>query len=296
MAEAFDAANQGAARKSMKIIATMPVRNEAWCVAPSIRVAMKWCDEIVVLNHCSVDGTADILQALKYEFDGRLHVMNEPDPVWNEAAYRQRLLAKARERGATHVALVDADEMLTANLVPLIRPGIEHMAPATCLMLRWLCLWRSVTKYRSDDSEFGRAMIPVVFRDAPQVSYESRAGYPLHTRMPRLRTPYEWPPGAQGAVLHFQHASWPRLLAKQALYKMNDLLLWDQPAGEINRRYDPTVSEAGLELTKLPAAFAHPGIAELAIDAPPWQEAECQRLHRKHGAGKLAGLDLYGVV
>ena len=67
----------------MKIVATMPVRNGAWCVTQSIRVALSGCDEIAIFDHCSVDGTSAMLRAMRDEFADHLHVLTETDPVRN---------------------------------------------------------------------------------------------------------------------------------------------------------------------------------------------------------------------
>ena len=46
---------------AMNLVAVMPLRNEAWIVGLSARVALKWCDGLVCLLHASTDGTADII-------------------------------------------------------------------------------------------------------------------------------------------------------------------------------------------------------------------------------------------
>ena len=50
----------------------MPVRNEAWCLGLTARAALKWCDELVILDHASNDATGEnILLPLEEEF-GRI--------------------------------------------------------------------------------------------------------------------------------------------------------------------------------------------------------------------------------
>src|SRR3954468_875088 len=97
----------------MRLIATLPARNEDWCLGLSVRAALRWCDAVVVLNHASSDRTAKILCDVVAEVGNRLRVIHEPNPEWSEMSHRQRLLDEARSMGATHIAIVDADEVLT---------------------------------------------------------------------------------------------------------------------------------------------------------------------------------------
>src|SRR5580704_9704047 len=100
----------------MNLIAVMPARNEAWVVGCSLRIALLWCDEVIVLDHASTDRTAEIVAEIAEQNPGRVHVISESCADWPEMSHRQRLLETARQQKATHVAIVDADEVLTGNL------------------------------------------------------------------------------------------------------------------------------------------------------------------------------------
>lgn len=113
----------------MQLTGLMLARNESWACGLSARAALMWCDRLVALNHASTDGTGRILAEVGAEHPGRVTILNEPDPVWYEMAYRQRLLDAARAEGATHCAIVDADEVLTFNLTRRIRPIISRVRP-----------------------------------------------------------------------------------------------------------------------------------------------------------------------
>ena len=93
----------------MKLISTMPVRNEAWVVGLSARVALMWCDELVILNHHSTDSTVEIIAELQRAEPGRVHLISTPDAQWNEMQHREMMLDLARGKGATHIAIVDAE-------------------------------------------------------------------------------------------------------------------------------------------------------------------------------------------
>src|SRR5215475_9209519 len=104
----------------MKLTAIMPVRNEEWILGLSARVALEWCDELVVLNHCSFDRTHAILEEISRE-TGRVRFAAHNTSQWREMEHRQQLLDIARHYEATHIALIDADEVLCADSLPGIR-------------------------------------------------------------------------------------------------------------------------------------------------------------------------------
>lgn len=284
----------------MKIVATMPARNEGWIIGASARVALQWVDALIVLQHGMDSGTACMIVDLSREYGERVIVMGELNPEWNEAEYRQRMLGKAREEGATHIALIDADEMLTANLLPRIRTMAEQMTPAECLKLPWIQAWRSIAQYRADETTFGRARVPCLFRNSPELSFQPRAGnYQIHTRIPKGAMVRPHLDREDGGVLHFQHANWDALLAKQALYKMVERLRWPHiGVDEINNRYNGTVNEDGLQLKMIPDEWVdyRAAVPAINVDREPWQRAECKRLWEQHGAKAFEGLDLFGVV
>ena len=101
----------------MLLTALMPVRNEDWIIGFSLRAALQWCDNAVAINHASTDRSAEIIEEIQRE-TGRVTVLNEPDPKWDEMNHRQRMLDEGRRIGGTHFAIVDADEVITGHLVP----------------------------------------------------------------------------------------------------------------------------------------------------------------------------------
>ena len=139
----------------MNLIALMPACNEAWILGLSLRVALRWCDSVVVLNHASTDCTAGILDAISDEHPNRVAILNVEDPTWNEMLHRQAMLDVARRLGATHCAIVDADEVLTSNLVGLIKIQLEQLAPGGFLQVPMRNMWRAHDWTREDPFDLG---------------------------------------------------------------------------------------------------------------------------------------------
>ncbi len=299
----------------MKIVAIMPARNEDWILGLSARALLHWVDDLVILDHASTDGTAEILLDLEAECS-RVTVLRESDPVWREMSHRQRLLDKARELNATHVVTIDADEVLSANLLPHARAIVEDIPPGSVLQLPWITCRDSIHQQHRTGL-WAEQFASAGFVDHPLYHWRPRSGYDFHQRAPmgRPEVPFKPIKHHAGGILHLQYSSRRRLLAKQALYKMTEVIRWPKRDDEklesylatINGRYNWSVygtptslpTPAVFDLAEVPAEWwsGYVGLMHhLHVDAEPWQEAECQKLWREHGSAKFAGLDLFGVV
>lgn len=277
----------------------MPLRNEAWIVGLSARVVLKWADHLVCLLHASTDRTEEIVEEVAAEHPGRVTILRESDSTWREMAHRQALLTAARELGATHVAITDADEVLTGNLLPIVRHQIELLRPGCYIEAGMPCMWRSLTEYRIDGRIWsGRQDLVLAFADAPGCSWKPIGGYDHHHRNPlgsqrsgRLLSP--------GGVMHLQWCSWRRLTAKHAWYQMHERLRYpEKDVRKIAFLYGLAPDELGLRTSEAPAAWWLPYadlLHHVDLAAEPWHEAECRRLLDQHGAAMFRGLNLHGV-
>ncbi len=287
----------------MHLIGLMPARNEDWIIGLTTRAALLWVDELVVLNHCSTDDTAKILADVQNEYPGRVTILEDNIPVWREMAHRQRLLETARERGASHIALVDADEILTGNSVDSIRQHIEKTPAGEVMQLAWHCLWKSPYNYCSVSRHWAHAWVSFAFRDQANFHWETRNGYDFHHRHPMESLWGDYRPvlRSDGGLMHLQFVQWARLLSKQALYKMTEVLRWPEreTISRINAKYDAASDESGaFQKTATPDVWWErysKWMFYLNPQKEPWQVGECRRLMREHGAAKFAGLNLYGI-
>ena len=123
----------------MRLIGLMPVRNEDWILGLTARAALMWCDALVILDHASTDQTNQIAyESQRDNSQKEIAYLREDDPTWHEQAHRQRMLEVARKMKATHIVTIDADELLTGNLLPDIRDMIEVLSPGEVLQLPWI--------------------------------------------------------------------------------------------------------------------------------------------------------------
>lgn len=300
----------------MKIVGLMPCRNEDWCLALTARAALMWCDALIIADHASTDNTPEIIDELQIEYQGRVVRKTFHDKEWQEMLHRQMLLITARSyHSATHIAIVDADELLTGPLLHTMRNHIAALPRTGILELPQICIRGELTRMHSN-GVWAEQHTPIVFADEPALKWENAAdGYAHHHRAPSGRplVPFRPIHRREGGIMHLQFLDDRRLRAKQALYKFQEVLRWPgrKTAAQINQQYGYAIygcdiakpvprGDGGWQLfAPVPAAWWEPYrelMRHLHPEAIPWQLAECQKLWAEHGAGKFAGLDLFGVV
>lgn len=298
----------------MKLIGMMPVRNEDWCLGLSLRVALMWCDEMVLLNHASTDQSEDIMREVSREHPGRVCISRNMDGTWKEFEHRQVLLQMARQHGATDLAIVDADEVITPNLtaigpwpwvngdwppIGLYEPGYGQIIQLPGYNLR-----NGINQYHNN-GVWGNRWFSTTFRDDPALGWQ---GEGFHHREPhgmRLK-PYQF---NHGGVMHLWGASERRLIAKHALYKITERIMDPRKdVAQIDHMYSLAIHGSNAPSYGTPATWTYADVPEgwwkpyahlmkhLHLDAVPWQEAECKRLVDKYGRDWFTGLDLFGVV
>lgn len=303
----------------MKLIGLMPVRNEAWILGLSLRAALQWCDAAVVFQHACTDNTQEIIWDVEEEHPGKIINMSSSLEDWHEMAQRESMLVKAREFGATHLALIDADEILTGNMLhenaSNVRLNILEMPKGHILQLPLYNLRGSLDRYHSNGI-WGKRWLSVAFADDPKLSW---SGDKFHAREPRypdnrLLKPYRPIQQGEGGTLHLWGASERRLVARHALYKCVERIRYpDKPVQDIERMYNlwrsPEDSRVmwpdHLEFQK-PWTYANVPLewwtahgmrdSLIELNGELWQEAEVRRLVHEHGIQTFQHLDLFGVA
>lgn len=295
------------------IVALLLVRSEDWILGLSLRALLLWADKVIVLLHACTDLSSDIVaQVIRENDKGRVILLREFDQHWHEMRDRQQLLEWARGAGATHLALVDADEILTGNLLPNIRDMVEQIPPRSILQLPWVCLARGIDRYYAAGYWYN-SWISCGCADASELHWSSaeRGGYDFHQREPMgtrftafrpvQQSPH--PSDHGGGLLHLQFVSERRLRAKQFAYELTERLRWPgrDSIAVINKRYGLAVYQsdpAKVATAAVPeewlAAYA-PLMKHLHIDAEPWQIEWCRKIVRDH-PGIEKGLDDFGVL
>lgn len=288
----------------MKLIGLMPCRNEAWVLGLSARVALLWCDELVIGLHACTDQSASIARGIAVDNPHRVQIIFAEDSKWDEMAQRQALLETARHRNPTHIAIVDADEILCGPTVPQIRGLIESSLDGTRAVVPLYNLRNGIQSYHANGL-WGNRITTLAFKDGPHLRW---SGDNYHHREPRGQELFsnQRIDQGEGGVMHLWGASERRLIAKHALYKVNERLRWpDKDVRQIDFMYSQALIGG---LRENPKDWKYAGVPlewwlpyaqwmhYLDVDAEPWQEAEVRRLVAEHGREMFAGLNLFGIA
>jgi hypothetical protein len=290
----------------MRLIGMMPCRNEDWVLSLSARAALRWCDALAILDHVSTDRTPQIIDELRTEFPGRVHSFRTSDSEWHEMEHREALVQFARSYAPTHLAIIDADEVLTGNLLESIRTTVEAMPRGWMLQLPGYNLRGGLDRYHANGI-WGHRWFSVAYIDDPRLGWR---GDRFHQREPGGAFALRWMQRVSqghGGVMHLWGASERRLRAKHAAYKMIETLRWpNKPKAEIEQLYSLAFAPAAnrnfeqdWRYADVPAEWWEPYGAlrsMVELEAVPWQEEMCRKLLAEHGAERFAGLDLLGVV
>lgn len=207
----------------MKIIALLPVKNEAWVLRHCLQ-SLSFCDEIIAIDDNSTDTTRTILK----EFNCTIIPFKTDTAVgWSEYAIRNHLLQVAREQGATHIVAIDGDEMFSDAFVLEARTILSTLQEGESLSLSWLDI--------KNDKEILTPTITKVFACADNRTNQYQPGFIHIPRVPdtlkikELALPY--------AVIHFQHLNQKRHEYKKIWYMMSEFEKGTRSALRINTTY-----------------------------------------------------------
>lgn len=288
--------------KPMKIVGIMLVRNEDWVIGASLRAALEWCDEVLVAMHACDDKTPAIVHEIAEEVGSHrmAGALFEKDKHWNEMDMRQNTLAMARFMGATHIAIIDGDEILTHNWLPRIRAAFEALKPKQTLEVPMVAVWSDVDHHRVGDPVWSEAWLTLGFCDNLDLTWKPAGdGYQHHNRPPHGVTQrVRFGERGDGGVMHLQFANPRRLLAKHVLYRMVDHLRWPgrESVEQLNWKYDQALRPGG-RLEQIPESWWGSWRKDLVSTiGVPYQESEVLRLVNAHGRRAFEGLDLKGFA
>lgn len=288
----------------MKLVAMTPLRNEAWVAGFSVRATLMWADAVVAINHASTDETRDILSDIAREHPGRLLWEDVPSNSWAEMDHRQKMLETARGEGATHVAIVDADEIACGSTIGEMRRLISETPAWNILQLPIYNMRGSIERYHKTGI-WGNRTVSVAFADQPQFNWQ---GDQFHHREPFGVPELQHQPLRQGAggIMHLWGVTERRLIAKHQTYKLTERLRWpEKSAAKIDAYYNWAIYESASvmqygewEFSKTPAEWLDP-YRDLMDryyrpESTPWQEAYARELYRQ-SPERFEGLDLFGL-
>jgi glycosyltransferase involved in cell wall biosynthesis len=280
----------------MKIIALVPVRNEAWVLEHSLASLSGFCDVVIVNDQMSTDATRDICR----RFPKVVLLESKPADTVGRLPQqaRWRLLDAARNYdGRNLLWCTDADELVPPSLARAsFARDAGQLVPGRAIECRVYNLWKSMTRYRQDLSLYGPNWKAVAFVDDRSVDF-SRGTRPLHE--PRI--PVDDDAAVFRAddvpILHLQWAIWNRNQMKQAWYRCVELLNGRLTALELNELYQGTLPIWYVHTEAVPDEWLAdmtlpPASADLE---PSWHEREILAWFDERGVELFEPLEIWHV-
>lgn len=289
----------------MRLIGLMLARNEDWVIGMSARAALRWVDALVIFDHASTDRTPEIMYEIMSEYKGRVFCLSNKDAdKWDEMDHRQETLLEARSQGATHIAIIDADEVLISNMVDVIRPMIQSLRQDQVLDLPMYTCWKSLDRYRNDNSIWSNGIISLAFKDSLSVNWKKAGdGYQHHNRVPYGMPWVRHAPFRKehGGVMHLQHSNWRRCRAKQFWYRVMEAVRWPgrKTAKEVNDTYNQALDETNIRLSPVPNSWweGYLGFLDhVSFDGIPWYEEDIKRFWRENDPHLFDNIEIPGEI
>lgn len=256
----------------MKIIALLPVRNEAWILPHSLACLSAFCDVVLVNDQSSEDESRDICRQFP-----KVVLLESPERLICEQA-RWQLLDAARDYDGCNVLwCTDADELMSPVLATqFLDARRDELKPGTVVECLYYHLWNRADRFRVDGQKYAPYWKEIGLRDDRHMDFTRTQRLPLH----EPRVPLEGAAGRLRAanlpVLHLQWLLAERNQMKQAWYRCRELMDGSKTAAAINALYSGTLPGRRVRTEALPPAWVEGlGFPDLAVDrVPSWQERD----------------------
>lgn len=286
----------------MKIVGIMLSRGNGWILGLSARVALKWCDTLIIHDKGSLGNTEQVVHELLASEQNRIKLMETRDPGEESASDYNVMLELARSERATHIAFLNPEEALSSNLLPAIRQHIQFLELGQMLELPMIACWKSFKKYRNDKSPWSTVDQPIAFRDSPSIHWRESSSnkdeiYPQGIVWGSFRPISR----VKGGILNLERVNWRNFRAKHHLRRMRESLKWlgDGEIEKANHRFKALLDEAGIKLSKIPASWwtEYLDLFEYVLmSGKSWYESEATKLWSENDAMLFEGIEVPGEV
>jgi hypothetical protein len=277
----------------MKVIALLPVRNEAWVLRHSLACLSAFCDAVLVSDQASTDRSRDICR----EFSNVVLLESPTAQICEQA--RWTLWDAAREyTGDKLIWCTDADELVSPQLVrAFLERDRDRLTPGTIVDCLYYHAWNSPARYRTGGGAYGPHQKPIAVVDDGRIDYSRARALPLHEERVPIAPDAMRLQADDVPVLHLQWLLPRRNQVRQAWYRVREWIQQERSAAAINEFYSRTLPEQSVETAPIPAAWLE-GVTlpDLAVDREPsWQEAELLAWFEERGPEFFEPLEIWHV-
>jgi hypothetical protein len=276
----------------VKVIALLPIKNEAWVLEHTLACLSSFCDVVLVNDQQSQDGS----RAIGRRFPKVVWIDSPESQICEQA--RWRLWDVARQYDGTNLLwCTDADELVSPSLAGRFIQQ-SQLAEGTVVDCLYCHSWNSPARYRTGLGQYTPYWKPVAIVDDRRVNYDRTRDLPLHEERvpispdsPRVR--------ADGVtVLHLQWLLPNRSQMRQAWYRCREWIHGGRSAAAINDFYSITLPSWYVQTAPIPQDWlAGVTLPSTTIDAEPsWQEAEIVGWFNDRGVEFFEPLEIWHVA
>jgi hypothetical protein len=278
----------------VKVIALLPVKNEAWVLEHTLACLSGFCDVVLVSDQRSEDRSREI---------GRQF----PKVVWIESSESQistqarwQLWDAARQYDGTNILwCTDADELVSPRLAGrFLEQHKARLVAGTVIDCLYSHFWDGPTRYRTGLGSYAPYWKPVAIVDDRRVNYDRSRTLSIHEERvplgpdsPRVR--------ADGVpVLHLQWLLPNRSQIRQAWYRCHEWMHAGSSAATINHSYSVTLPTRHVPTAPIPHDWLD-GVTlpDTAIDAAPsWAEADILGWFNERGVEFFEPLEIWHIA
>jgi glycosyltransferase involved in cell wall biosynthesis len=279
----------------VKLIALMPVRNEAHILPATLACLEQFCDHIILSDHQSTDNTKEIARSFT-----KVILIDNTTPQTGAEHGRPALFEAARQFEGNNLLLcLDADEIAPPAIFQGLKAAVaERFEPGTFFTLWWVQLWRGLTHYRADESVWSNSYVPMMLYDDRRQDHWGDRHFLHGGRLPTISDPTRLVKLEGFPVLHLQWAYWDRTQFKQARYRMLEYIQAEFANTEaINAKYAITLGDEYEGVAPVPTAWLE-GVhfpADLMNIQPCWQYDDVLAMLERHGIARFEPLQIWHI-
>ena len=277
----------------MKIIALLPVKNEAWVLPHTFGCLSSFCDVILVHDQQSSDGSREIAA----RFPKVVWIESSDSKICEQARWQLWDIARQYD-GQNLLWCTDADELVSPVRMRsfLDRRGAE-LTGGVVVDALYCHVWNSPARYRSGLGVYAPHWKPVAIVDNRRRDYDRSRSLPLHEERVPVGADTVRSPAEDAPVLHLQWLLPNRSQMRQAWYRCRELLHGERSIHGINSQYAGTLPEWHVPTAPIPPNWLE-GLTmpDACVDREPtWQEAEILGWFEKRGVEFFEPLEIWHV-
>jgi hypothetical protein len=258
----------------MRVIALLPVRNEAWVLRHALSCLSAFCDVILVGDQDSDDDSRAISRSFP-----KVQLLESREALVCEQARWQLLDAARGYDGENLIWCTDADELVSpAAVTRYLAANGDVLVPGTVIDTQYVHPWGRIDRYRINSWAYGPHLKEIALVDDRRLDYSRSERLPLH--QPRVPDGGAAHLRADGVhVLHLQWLLARRNQFRQAWYRCREFLDGAKTAAQINELYAITLPDANLRTAPTPPEWIDGlTLPDLSVDGEPtWQERDIFR-------------------